>query len=313
MTMIELDGVTRLYGNVIGVNDIHLSLSSGAYGLLGPNGSGKSTLIHLLTGQIRPTQGTVRVFDRNPRSEPQVLRRIGVCPERDLRVPEVTGHSWVTYLVEQYGYSGTDARDRAENALNLVGMEEDMHRPIGTYSNGMRQRTNIAQALVHDPDLLILDEPFNGLDPVGRHRITDYLKSWIEEGKSLLFASHVLEEVEALTTSFLLICNGRLLASGTAEEVRKMLVDIPHEIRIACSEPQVLQKFLLGLDGVSGLRDDGDEAFVVSTSSPLEIYEALPAFVSEHGVDIRELHAPDENLQALFDHLMARHRGEVRG
>jgi ABC-2 type transport system ATP-binding protein len=238
--MIQLDHVTKLYGPVIGVNDITLTLEQRAYGLLGPNGSGKSTLLNLITGQLRPTLGGVRMFGADPRNNAAVYRRLGVCPEQDVLYGNVTAFQWVRYLLELYGLGRGDAAARAENALTQVGMAHAMHRQIGGYSQGMRQRTKLAQALAHGPDLLILDEPFNGLDPVGRHDMTVVLRDWVQAGKGLLMASHILHEVEAITHSFLLICGGRLLASGSAEEVRALLADIPAEISIRCDEaPQL--------------------------------------------------------------------------
>ncbi len=171
--MIRFEHVTKLYKTVIGVNDVSLDLAPGAYGLLGPNGSGKTTFINLIIGQLRPTIGSVRVFGQNPWSRSELLRRIGICPAIDVLLPNVTALDWVQYLVRLHGFDAAEATLRAKNALELVGMQHAMRRPIGTYSLGMRQRTKIAQAIAHDPELLILDEPFNGLDPVGRHELTE--------------------------------------------------------------------------------------------------------------------------------------------
>ena len=181
--MIELRNLTKLYGTVIGVNDISMSLPPGAYGLLGPNGSGKSTLLNLITGQITWTIGSVSVFGRSPRNNPAPSRRIGYCPSSEGLYANVSAMDWVSYLTQLHGYSKAQARDAAARSLNLVGMTEAMHRPIATYSRGMRQRAKLAQALAHDPDLLILDEPFNGLDPIGRHEMAQVLRDWIGLGK----------------------------------------------------------------------------------------------------------------------------------
>jgi len=217
--MIELRSVTKLYGSVIGINDVTMSLERKAYGLIGPNGSGKSTLLNLITGQLRPTLGSLQVLGCDPWNNRAMFRRIGVCPERDLLYHNVTGFRWVRYLLELNGFGRVEAARRAEAALDQVGLSEAMHRQMGGYSRGMRQRTKLAQALAHEPELLILDEPFNGLDPVGRRDMTEVLRRWIASGRGLLLASHILHEVEAVTDSFLMICNGRLLASGLAEEV----------------------------------------------------------------------------------------------
>ena len=197
--MIDLQHVTRLYGSVIGVNDMTLSLERGAYGLIGPNGSGKSTLLNLITGQLRPTLGTVRVFGARPFNNVDLFRRIGVCPEHEVLYTNVTGLDWVRYLLELHGFDRRAALARAERALDEVGMATAMRRQMGGYSRGMRQRTKLAQALAHDPELLVLDEPLSGLDPVARMRMTELLRRWVAGGKGLLFASHMLHEVEAIT------------------------------------------------------------------------------------------------------------------
>ena len=180
MAMIQLDHVTKLYGPVIGVNDVTLTLQQRAYGLLGPNGSGKSTLLNLITGQLRPTLGGVQVLGQDPRNNAAVFRRLGVCPEQDVLYGNVTAFQWVRYLLELHGFGRGDAAARAEAALTQVGMAHAMHRQIGGYSQGMRQRTKLAQALAHEPELLILDEPFNGLDPIGRHDMTVVLRNWVQ-------------------------------------------------------------------------------------------------------------------------------------
>ena len=168
MTIIELQGVTKLYGLVIGVNDITLSLPPGAYGLLGPNGSGKSTLLNLIMGQLRPTIGSVKVFGKSPQNNHQLFRRLGYCPSTEGLYADISAWEWVQYLQRLQGKSRGEAAQAAERALAFVGMSYAMHRPIAGYSRGMRQRTKLAQAIAHDPDFLILDEPFNGLDPIAQ-------------------------------------------------------------------------------------------------------------------------------------------------
>ena len=206
-SIVELRNVTRLYGMVIGVNDITLTLPSGAYGLLGPNGAGKTTLLNLMTGQLSPTLGTVRMLGHSPRNNAKYLSRIGYLPGIEGLYANVSAIQWVSYLVELQGFRRNEARTIAERALERVGMTEHMHRNIADYSRGMRQRTRLAQAIAHRPELLILDEPFNGLDPIARHQMAELLRGWIAEGHSLILASHVLHEIESVTRSFLLICD----------------------------------------------------------------------------------------------------------
>jgi ABC-2 type transport system ATP-binding protein len=310
--MIRFERVTKLYKTVIGVNDVSLDLASGAYGLLGPNGSGKTTFINLIIGQLRPTIGSVRIFDQDPWQRGELLRRIGICPAVDLLLPNVSALEWVQYLVRLHGFNAADAARRAEAALETVGMQHAMRRPIGSYSLGMRQRCKVAQAIAHDPELLILDEPFNGLDPVGRHELTELFLRWIGERKSFLLASHLLHEVEAVRPSFLLISGGRLLASGSPQEVHSMLADLPNEIHVRVDRPQELAARLCEVESVDSVRIDTQlNEVVVSTRRPLVLSQRLPAIVSEGRFEVLEVRPGKESLQQLFTSLMRMHRGEL--
>lgn len=310
--MIVFEHVTKLYGPVIGVNDLTLSLPRGAYGLIGPNGSGKSTLMNLVTGQLRPTLGAVRTLEAQPCNNRDVLRRLGVCPEHEMLYSNVSGLEWVTYLLRLHGFGRKEAKRRAEQTLEVVGMSQAMRRRMGGYSRGMRQRTKLAQALAHEPEVLILDEPLNGLDPIGRHEITEILRDWIHRGRGLLLASHILHEVEAVTQSFLLICGGRLLASGSAEEVHALLAEVPSEIRIRTSDSNGLAHRLVEQGVVESLRfADGGQTLLVATRCPAAIYAGLPRWLDGSGIEVSELQSTDESLQALFSSLMRIHRGDA--
>ena len=308
--LIQLELVTKLYGRVIGVNDITLSLAPGAYGLLGPNGSGKSTLLNLITGQLRPTIGRILVFGESPHNNDRLFRKIGYCPSSEGLYASVSGFEWVRYLLELYGMSSSQAGTAAEGALELVGMTEAMHRDISGYSRGMRQRTKLAQAIAHEPVFLILDEPFNGLDPIARHEMTVALRGWIERGKSLLLASHILHEVESVTQSFLLICGGRLLASGTAEEVNELLVDLPNEITLRTNRPHDLAQRLIEHHVADSVHIDADRV-TLSTRSPSQLLVELPSWTGDGQLEITEIRSADESLQALFNTLLQIHRGEI--
>lgn len=308
--MIELQNVTKLYGKVIGVNDITLTMEPGAHGLLGPNGSGKSTLLNLIMGQLKPTLGSIRVFGGNPENNNELYRRLGYCPSSEGMYAGISGFEWVRYLQRLQGMSKPDADQAAEQALELVGMREGMHREISTYSRGMRQRTKMAQAIAHDPDFLILDEPFNGLDPIGRHEMTVALRTWIEQGKSVLLASHVLHEVESITRSFLLICGGRLLASGTAEEVHRMLVDLPNDLTLRTNRPDRLARLVAEHKMADSFSIHTDR-LVVSTRSPAQLLAELPGWIMAEEIDVDEVRSADESLQELFNSLLKIHRGEI--
>lgn len=313
--LIELNQVTKLYGTVIGVNDFNMQLKPGAYGLLGPNGAGKSTLLNLLIGQLVPTRGTVRVLGEEPRNNMRLLQRIGFCPGFEGLYSSTTGIDWVTLLLQLQGVKARQARERAAECLRIVGMDGSMRRPISTYSRGMRQRTKLAQAIAHNPTLLILDEPFSGLDPVGRAEMTDVLQGWISHGNSLIIASHVLHEIEALTDSFLLICGGRLLASGTAAEVNELLFDTPSEIEIDCAQPHLLAGLLMRNELADSVvveeRAHGNNRVRLQTQRAGTLCSELPGLAFEHHLDISRMKSADDSLQALFNSLLRIHRGEL--
>lgn len=313
--LLELDQVTKLYGTVIGVNDFSMRLEPGAYGLLGPNGAGKSTLLNLLIGQLVPTRGTVRVLGENPRNNMNLLRKIGFCPGFEGLYSSTTGLDWVTLLLRLHGVDSVTAESRAIECLGIVGMSQAMNRPIASYSRGMRQRTKLAQAIAHEPELLVLDEPFSGLDPVGRAEMTSVLKEWIGLGNSLIIASHVLHEIEALTESFLLICGGRLLASGTASEVNELLFDTPSEISIDCTEPHRLAGALmqdeLATSVVVEKQISGAERLHVKTLRAGTLCSRLPDITTAAKVNITRMVSADDSLQALFNSLLKIHRGEL--
>ena len=310
--MVELQNVTKLYKTVIGVNDISLTLNEGTYGLLGPNGSGKTTLINLIMGQLRPTIGTVRLFGKNPWTRDGLLRNVGLCPAVDVTYPRATAHEWVTYLCRLHGYSAAKSSEQAGAALEAVKLTEAMHRPMREYSLGMRQRAKLAQAIAHDPDFLILDEPFSGLDPIGRYEMSNYLRKWSQPGKTLVLASHILHEVEAINPSFLLISGGRLLASGSPEEVREILADTPNTITIKCQNAKKLAAKLLEVPAVTKVSFTDDPQFMsLTTRSAKSLYESLPAVTRELDVPIYEMQSADETLKNLFATLLKKHRGET--
>jgi ABC-2 type transport system ATP-binding protein len=267
-------------------------------------------LLNLITGQLRPTQGTVRVLGQSPRNNAALFKRLGYCPGTEGLYANVSAFEWVKYLQQLQGMSSAEAATASANSLELVGMKSAMHRPISSYSRGMRQRTKLAQAIGHNPDFLILDEPFSGLDPVGRHELTAVLLDWIGQGKSLLFASHVLHEIESITQSFLLICGGRLLASGTAEDVHTMMVGLPNEIAMRCNDPYALASLLMRERAAESVRITG-ETVTVATQHPAVLYGHLPEWLKTAGIQVSEMHSADESLQALFNSLMKMHRGEL--
>ncbi|MEP3478078.1 MAG: ABC transporter ATP-binding protein [Fuerstiella sp.] len=313
--LLELDQVTKLYGTVIGVNDFSMDLEPGAYGLLGPNGAGKSTLLNLLMGQLVPTRGTVKVMGELPRNNRKLMRQLGFCPGFEGMYARTNAKDWVTLCARLQGLSKSKATRRADECLELVGMANDMTRPISTYSRGMRQRTKLAQAIAHEPSFLILDEPFSGLDPIGRAEMTDVLRGWVEDGKSVIIASHVLHEIEALTDRFLLICGGRLLASGTAAEVNELLSETPTELSVDCEDAYRLGGLLVQGQLVDSMRIERlthrGERLHLQTSASGPLMGELPNLIHQHHLTVYQVSSADDSLQTLFNSLMKIHRGEL--
>lgn len=305
MNVIEAKSLTKLYGLVIGVNDVTLDVPPGVRGLLGPNGSGKSTFLKMVMGQLRPTQGEIRVFGEIPWNRPELFRRIGFCPEQDAFYNFLTAYEFVETLARVGGYDGPEARRRTEAALARVGATEFMHRKIATYSKGMRQRTKVAQALVHDPELIILDEPLNGTDPIGRRELTDVILALGREGKSILVSSHVLHEVQAVTEEFVMMYRGRVLASGNVHEIRNLMNEYPHKITIHCADGRALAQRIVRDLPISGI-EMGEKTLSVLTRDPLAFYTGLPAAVIESEARVTEMVTQDDNLDAVFHYLMTR-------
>lgn len=310
-SLLKLEHASLLYGTVVGVNDLQLELPPGAYALVGPNGAGKSTLIGLLTGALRPTLGSVRVFGRDPNRSPQVLHKVGLCPTNDLLVQGVSARQWIQLQLAMSGWSISEAKSRSVEVLELVGLADALDRPIHTYSLGMRQRCKLAQSIAHRPDLLILDEPFNGLDPVGRFQIAEMLAAWVRSGKSLLYASHVLHEVERITDSFMLIFGGRLLASGTSGELRQLLADLPQIIVVESSQRDALASRLSIQPWLRSMRRDLDpKRLVLTVERPLELFRCLAQWSASGEILVERVTGSDGDISSLFRILVSRHRGE---
>lgn len=310
--MIQLHHTTLLYGTVIGVNDFHIDLPPGAYALVGPNGAGKSTLISLLTGSLRPTLGNVQVFGVDPALQPEVLQRVGLCPASDLLVHGATARQWLRLQLALSGWKTSEAAKRADELLDIVGIGDARDRMISTYSLGMRQRCKLAQAIANDPDLLILDEPFNGLDPIGRHDMGQLLRDWARSGKSLLLASHVLHEVERITDSFMLIYGGRLLACGSSTELRHLLAGLPQEITLVSSNRDRLATLLSSQPWLRKLeRVQNSDALAISVEQPLELYQSLASWAGQGEVAIEQVLGSEGDISSLFHLLVSKHRGEL--
>lgn len=291
------------YGQVIGVNDISLDIGPGVTGLLGPNGAGKSTLLKILSGQLRPSTGSARMFGEPIWNNPSIYSRVGLVPEQDAFYEEMSGSQFVTYLTRLQGYSPAEAEERADETIELVGMTESKHRSIEEYSKGMRQRIKLAQAISHDPDVLFLDEPLTGTDPVGRHKMIELVNRLGDEGKTILVSSHVLHEVEQMTRDILLINKGRVLAEGNIYKIRELIDEHPHTIFIDCDAPRKFAKLLVEHDDVVRI-EFTDNGFQIATRDPDRCYPRIPRLAREHGIELHGYMSPDNNLMSVFEYLV---------
>ncbi len=303
--MIVLQNASRWYGQVIGLNDVSASIGPGVTALLGPNGAGKTTLIRLVTGQVRPTTGSVLVFGDEPWGNPDVFKRLGYCPEIDNFYEHMTGREFVLHLARMAGFDSPEAKRRTAQMIERVGMADRADRRIAGFSKGMRQRIKLAQAMLHEPDIILLDEPLNGLDPVGRRELMDLLGELADRGKTIVVSSHILFEVEQMTRNILLLHRGRLLATGDLRDIRALIDKHPHRIRIDSSDPRPLAEKLVALPYVKSVDFlPGGRAIELETREPDKFYDEMPKLVLEHDLKLDGFSSPDNNLEAVFRYLV---------
>jgi ABC-2 type transport system ATP-binding protein len=302
--LVDAEGLSKWYGQVSGLNNVTVSIPPGITGLLGPNGAGKSTFMKLMTGQLKPSQGTIRVMGEPIWGNPPIFARIGFCPEQDAFYDRMTGLEWVTALVRLNGLSDADADAAAKRALERVELLDAAGKKIGAYSKGMRQRVKMAQALVHDPDLLILDEPLTGMDPLMRRKTIRLIKDWARSGKHIIVSSHILHEIEAMTSNILLINNGRIVAEGNVHTIRDLIDTHPHTVYVRGANPRALARRFLVEDDVLSMKFEED-AVVIETARPDSFYARLTELAaSGEAGQIDEVQSPDDNLQAVFKYLV---------
>ncbi len=303
--ILEARDLSKWYGQVIAVSRVSFSLGPGVTGLLGPNGAGKSTLMKLITGQLRPSQGEITLFGERIWNNYPLFQRIGFCPEQDSFYERMTGAQFLAALLRLHGYQESEVNGRVDAALQTVKLTEARDKKIAAYSKGMRQRIKMAQAVAHDPDVMILDEPLAGMDPVGRHETIRVVRDWGKAGKCVVVSSHILHEIEAMTQNILLIHNGQVLAEGDVHQIRGLIDKHPHNIYIRCSDPRRLAELLVGFPDLVSIRfhTDGD-ALTVESRQPDEFYERLPDLMLRHDIELEEITSPDDNLQAVFHYLV---------
>jgi len=308
VTTISLDAVSRWYGNVVAVNGITMTVGPGVTGLLGPNGAGKTTLIALMAGFLSPSAGAVTLDGATIWRNTDVYRTIGLVPEREISFGYLTGRQFVLANAELHGLA--DAGAAAQRALEIVEMVEPAARRIGTYSKGMRQRVKLASALVHDPGVLLLDEPFNGVDPRQRLHLMALLQQFGAEGRTVLFSSHILEEVEQVARQIEVVVSGRHAASGDFGEIRRLMTDRPVQYVVVSDDDRRLASALIAEPSVVavGLRSlvGGRGGVDVSVSDLGEFALRLPRVSRHAGVRLLELRPTDESLESVFSYLVGR-------
>jgi ABC-2 type transport system ATP-binding protein len=299
--MIQLGNVSRWYGNVVAVNDITMTIGPGVTGLLGPNGASKSTLLHLIAGFLAPSRGELTVGGRPSWRNPEVYRKVGLVPERDSVYAFLTGEEFVLATARLHRLADPDGATR--RAIAIVDMADAQGRRISTYSKGMRQRIKVAAALVHDPDVLLLDEPFNGMDPRQRLHMMDLLTKLGAEGRTILLSSHILEEVEQLADTIQVIVSGRLAASGDFRAIRRLMTSRPHVFLVRSSDDRRLGSALIGRPAVTGVELTGG-GLQVRAGDFGAFSRELAGLAREHDIRLRELLPEDESLESVFAYLV---------
>jgi len=301
---VVIDKCSKWYGQVIGLNEVSLAIDGGVTGILGPNGAGKSTLFKLLMGRLKPSSGNVRLFGVDPWESTAPYRRVGYVAETEKLYDWMTGHDFVSTLARLHGMTREEASDRASHVLEFVGLADVQNKEIGKYSKGMRQRVKIAHALVHDPDLIILDEPLHGCDPIARTSIMSVIRDLGAQGKTVLVSSHILDEIERITEQIVILHNGRLLALGNLHAIRDLLDKHPHRILIRTENPRKLAEYFVPEDPVYGVRFAEEGALEVLTNDLSAAHSVLPRVIVESGLKITSIENPDDNLEALLGYLV---------
>jgi ABC-2 type transport system ATP-binding protein len=300
---VELEAVSRWYGNVVAVNDVSFSLGPGITALLGPNGAGKSTVLHMMAGFLRASRGSVRILGLPAFGNPEIYRRVGLSPEREAVYPFMTGYQFVLTMARLHGLSDPEAASR--RAIEIVDMTAAQFRKMGGYSKGMKQRIKMAAGIVHEPSMLLLDEPFNGTDPAQRLQMMGILREMAAQGKTIVVSSHILEEVERLADNIVVIVAGRLAASGDFRAIRRLMTDRPYSFTVRSSDNRGLAVALLADASVFGVELNG-ERLTVRTSLYSEFVRAVPRVARAADLTLLELIPADESLESVFSYLVSR-------
>ena len=301
--MVQATGVSKWFGDLVAVSDVSFSVGAGVTALLGPNGAGKSTVLRMMCGLAKPSNGSVTVLGKNPRSDVAVLGRIGMAPQQESLLDHLSGREFVELAANLSRLD--NPADAARRAINTVELDPDDPRRLSTYSKGMRQRIKLAQAIVHDPAVIALDEPLTGLDPRQRREMIDLFHRLGAEGKCVIVSSHVLDEVERFGSRVLVIAQGRLAAEGDFREIRNLMDDRPLRISIRTDQPRVLAIALLDQGVISGCRLEGTDSVIVDTVDAAAFRRAVAPAARDRNASLHELRPLDDDLESVFRYLVA--------
>ena len=300
--VIRVDGVSRWFGNVVAVSEVSFNVSRGITGLLGPNGAGKTTLLRMMTGLAATSTGSVTIFGEPVRDNPSLYRRIGVMSEHETVYEFMNGRDFVSMMGRLKGV--TDLENAVDRAIATVDLADAQDRRMDTYSRGMRQRMRLAATLVHDPDILVLDEPLNGADPRQRVHFKRLLQQLAADGRTIVLSSHILEEVEQLADTVLLIVNGKLAASGGFRAIRAALNDRPYHVRVMCDSPRQLAAMAVALPSVDAVHMDPGGSVVILSRNVLDLQIELPRLAQSSGISLRRVEPLDDSLESVFGYLV---------
>lgn len=300
--VIQVSKVSRWFGSVVAVSDVSFDIMPGITGLLGPNGAGKTTLLRMMTGLADVSDGTITVFGQPVRDNPPLYRRIGVMSEHESVYPFMKGREFVRMMGALRGVPDLD--EAVERAIDLVDLQRAADAKMGTYSRGMRQRMRLAGTLVHDPELLILDEPLNGADPRQRIQFQQLLRQLAEQGRTIVLSSHILEEVELVAETVLLVVNGKLAASGGFRAIRAALDQRPYHVRVVSDDPRALAAQVVQLTSVDAVNLDPDGALVVLSNNVRDLQVELPRLAQAASISLRRVEPLDDSLESVFGYLV---------
>ncbi|MDA0799658.1 MAG: ABC transporter ATP-binding protein [Chloroflexi bacterium] len=296
--------MSKWYGSVVAVNDVSFKVMPGITGLLGPNGAGKTTILHMTAGLAKPSDGDIRVLGEPIRGNYKLYSRIGVMSEHEAVYNVFTGRQFVEFSAKMQGVA--DVPGAVDRAIELVNLADAQHRPLGTYSRGMRQRMRLAATLVHDPEVLILDEPLNGTDPRQRLEFHDLMQKLASEGRTILISSHILEEVETLAETILLVVSGKLAAAGDYRAIREKLDDRPFQLRIVCSDPRKLAAELVKLSAIDSVAVEDDGSLTVFSRNVAELQSSIARLAKAADVRLIQMEPLDESLESVFSYVVSR-------